>query len=199
MSTSDGGWVLKGVPPGLPAPEVLARMASEFFSAYPRAQEPAQSFVGGAFQATGIPKQESSASALSGTAAPALSFLQEARPLFGAPETLVEPGFAAALTHPDQAALPKQAAALDSTGAGGSRRSGRSGIRVSRFLIPGGGPAGFLVSAFGRGTCPGARPARRAVRTSELEPVFPDLRRGSCPAGLSDPAGNRERTPAGLA
>ncbi len=112
MSTSDGGWGLKGAPPGLPDPEVLARMASEFFSAYPGVQESARSFVAGALQATGVPARELSAPAVSGLEVPAFSFLREARPLFDAPETLVEPGFAAALTNPDQGAIPKPALAV---------------------------------------------------------------------------------------
>ncbi len=78
MSTNSG-W--GGVPPGVPDPEVLARMAAEFFGALPGA-------------ATAHPPPQPFAPAIPGAAgtgvhaaAPALSFLQETRPIFAAPAT----------------------------------------------------------------------------------------------------------------
>jgi len=79
MSTNEAGW--GGLPAGLPDPEVLARMAAEFFGALPGTGEVAQDLAPGAPLAPGIPPPD-----------PAFSFLREARPLFGGRETLAEVG-----------------------------------------------------------------------------------------------------------
>ena len=47
MSTNEAGW--GGLPPGLPDPEVLARMAAEFFGAFPGTGEVAQGPVSDPF------------------------------------------------------------------------------------------------------------------------------------------------------
>jgi len=123
MSTNEAGW--GGLPPGLPDPAVLARMAAEFFGAFPGTGEVAQGLDASAPLAPGIPPPNlaaSPSSVESGVPAPsavplvnepaalAYSFLREARPLFGGRETLAEPGIAAPLSIPFQAAAPKLAA-----------------------------------------------------------------------------------------
>ena len=90
MSTSDAGWGLPGLPPGLPDPEVLARMASEFFGAYPGAQDqaaiPKQAVAVGppAPAVPGVPAGAESAF-------PVFSFLEEARPAFSYPPSAAGP------------------------------------------------------------------------------------------------------------
>jgi cysteine desulfurase/selenocysteine lyase len=96
MNTNEAGW--GGLPPGLPDPAVLARMAAEFFGA--ASPSPVES---------GVPAP-SAVPLVSEPAAPAYAFLREARPLFGGRETLAEPGIAAPLSIPFQAAAPKLAA-----------------------------------------------------------------------------------------
>ena len=123
MSTNEAGW--GGLPPGLPDPAVLARMAAEFFGALPGTGEVAQGLATSAPLKRGIPPLDlvarpypvesgvpapSAAPPVNEPPAPAFSFLREARPLFGGRETLTEPGIAAPPSIPFQAAAPKLAA-----------------------------------------------------------------------------------------
>ena len=106
MSTNEAGW--GGLPTGLPDPEVLARMAAEFFGAFPGTGEVAQGPVATLPQPP-APAVPGGSGAFDSSAAPAFSFLREARPLFGGRETLAEPGIAPP-SIPFQAAAPKLAA-----------------------------------------------------------------------------------------
>ena len=123
MSTNEAGW--GGLPPGLPDPAVLARMAAEFFGALPGTGEVAQGLATSAPLKRGIPPLDlvarpspvesgvpapSAAPPVNEPPAPAFSFLREARPLFGGRETLAEPGIVAPPSIPFQAAAPKLAA-----------------------------------------------------------------------------------------
>jgi cysteine desulfurase / selenocysteine lyase len=87
MSTNEAGW--GGLPPGLPDPEVLARMAIEFFAT---PSPPPGAPVSSAAPAVASPVPQPSAPAVpagagafDSAAAPSLSFLQDARPLFSTP------------------------------------------------------------------------------------------------------------------
>ena len=106
MSTNEAGW--GGLPTGLPDPEVLARMAAEFFGAFPGTGEVAQGPVATLPQPP-APTVPGGSEAFDSSAAPAFSFLREGRPLFGGRETLAEPGIAPP-SIPFQAAAPKLAA-----------------------------------------------------------------------------------------
>jgi len=88
MSTNEAGW--GGLPTGLPDPEVLARMAAEFFGAFPGTGEVAQGPVATLPQPP-APTVPGGSEAFDSSAAPAFSFLREGRPLFGGRETLAEP------------------------------------------------------------------------------------------------------------
>jgi cysteine desulfurase/selenocysteine lyase len=84
-------------------------MAAEFFGAFPGTGEVAQGPVATLPQPP-APSVPGGSEAFDSSAAPAFSFLREARPLFGSRETLAEPGIAAPPSIPFQAAAQKQAA-----------------------------------------------------------------------------------------
>src|ERR1700733_14389401 len=105
--TTTGTWEtalkgMEGVPPGLPDPAVLARMANEFFTALGPVGEMPGSVADAAPQIVAAPLVPAStpipaapapaipggAGAIPAAAAPNYSFLQEARLLFPDPETL---------------------------------------------------------------------------------------------------------------
>src|ERR1022692_2435518 len=133
MSTNEAAWGTPGLAPDLPDPEVLARMAAEFFGRFPGTEEAAQSLVPippqgspinpaapvpanlgpvesrGAVHPTVLhvpqpstPAIPSSAGTFDSTAAPAFSFLEEARPLFGGSEALAGPYIGAPLSSATQ-------------------------------------------------------------------------------------------------
>ena len=117
MSTNEAGW--GGLPPGVPDPEVLARMAAEFFAAplqQPGTPHHARLREAPVSQAAPPTPQPSAPAIPGGTgsvdslAAPAFSFLQDARPLFGAPAAPAKPSLGALPSSVDQAGVPGQAA-----------------------------------------------------------------------------------------
>jgi cysteine desulfurase / selenocysteine lyase len=103
MSTNDGGW--GNLPPGVPDPEVLARMAAEFFG--PAPQRPATARNASPQAAPAIP----GAGAFDSAAVPPFSFLQDARPLFSAPTVPVKPAEAGG---PPTPAVPTGLGSVDS-------------------------------------------------------------------------------------
>src|ERR1039457_241214 len=103
MSTNDGGW--GNLPPGVPDPEVLARMAAEFFGPAPQRLGPARNASPQA--APAVP----GAGAFDSAAGPSFSFLQDARPLFSAPTVPVKPAEAGG---PNTPAVPTGLGSLDS-------------------------------------------------------------------------------------
>ena len=222
MSTNDSGWGLESLPPGLPDPEVLARLAAGFFGALPGAREVAEGLAAGAPLAPGVappgrlpqrlplnaapaaaprpPSVPAGAGAADAPASPGFSFLREARPIFGGAEATPEPGIAAPPPIPSPAAAPIQPAAGEGpptpsvpSGAGHRR------IRHSGFLVSGGSPAAVFLSAVGSGASPRVRTSGRPARVRGPEPRAAGLRRGNHPAGFSDSARARERPPPGLA
>ena len=153
MSTNDSGWGLESLPPGLPDPEVLARLAAGFFGALPGAREVAEGLAAGAPLAPGVappstaaapplnavpaaaprpPSVPGGAGAADAPASPGFSFLREARPIFGGAEATPKPGIAAPPPIPSPAAAPIQPAA----GEGPPTPSVPSALGTAESAIP---------------------------------------------------------------